>query len=113
MNASTGIDVTEKYPVSLLETVVNAKDQEHEIEFYKLYDSGTCIKDDIRTDLEKTCVYGRDRLNAGKTPSLGKCDVVFSSEDAVRLYEFFRDGLDTAYIFMKYSSFEKGKHKSM
>jgi len=106
---STGIDVTEKYPVSLLETVVNAKSPEHEIEFYKLYDSGTCIKDDISTDLEKTCVYGRDRLDAGKTPSLGKCDVVFSSEDAVRLYEFFRDGLDTAYIFMKYSSFEKGK----
>ena len=106
---STGIDVTEKYPVSLLETVVNAKDQEHEIEFYKLYDSGTCIREDISADLGRTCAYGRDRLTSTGTPSLGKCDVVFSSEDAVRLYEFFKDGLDVGYIFMKYSSFEKGK----
>ncbi len=105
---STGIDVTEKYPVSLLETVVNAKNPEHEIEFYKLYDSGTCIKDDISSDLGKTFSYGRDRLTAEKTPSLGKCDVVFSSEDAVRIYEFFKDGLDTAYIYMKYSPFKKG-----
>ncbi|MBP1584905.1 MAG: TldD/PmbA family protein [Lachnospiraceae bacterium] len=106
---STGIDVTEKYPVSLLETVVNAKNAEHEIEFYKLYDSGTCIRDDISTDLGKTCAYGRDRLVAGNTPSLGKCDVVFSSEDAVRLYEFFKDGLDVSFIYMRYSPFEKGK----
>ena len=77
---STGIDVTEKYPVSLLETVVNAKDQEHEIEFYKLYDSGTCIREDISADLGRTCAYGRDRLTATGTPSLGKCDVVFSSQ---------------------------------
>jgi PmbA protein len=105
---STGIDVTETYPVSLLETVVNAKNSEHEIEFYKLYDSGTCIRDDMSSDLGKTFLYGRDRLSAKKTPALGKCDVVFSGEDAVRLYEFFKDGLDAAYIYMKYSSFKKG-----
>ena len=106
---STGIDVTEEYPVSLLETVVNAKNKEHEIEFYKLYDSGTCVKKDISEDLGKTFSCGRMRLDAGKTPSLGKCDVVFSSEDAVRLYEFFKDGLDVSYVYMKYSPFEKGK----
>ncbi|MCR4792164.1 MAG: TldD/PmbA family protein [Lachnospiraceae bacterium] len=106
---STGIDVTEKYPVSLLETVVNAKDPSHEIEFYKLYDSGTCVKKDIGDDLSKTFACGRDRLDAEKTPSLDKADVVFSSEDAVRLYEFFKDGLDCAFIYMKYSPFEKGK----
>lgn len=106
---STGIDVTERYPVSLLETVVNARNSDREIEFYKLYDSGICMKNDLKTDLGKTFEYGPSRLVAEKTPSLGKADVVFSGEDAVRLYEYFKDGLDCAFIHMKYSSFKKGE----
>ncbi len=106
---STGIDITEKYPVSLLETVVNAKDAGQEIEFYKLYDSGTCGKKELQADILKTFKYGPDRLAASKLPNLGKMDVVFSSEDALRIYEFFKDGLDTSFKYMKYSSFEKGK----
>lgn len=106
---STGIDVTEKYPVSLLETVVNAKDSGHEIEFYKLYDSGTCGKKELQEDIQKTFEYGPDRLSATPTPSLGKMDVVFSSEDALEIYNLFKDGLNVAYKYMKYSTFEKGK----
>ena len=106
---STGIDVTEKYPVSLLETVVNAKDSEHEIEFYKLYDSGTCNKESLIRDIAGTMKHGKARLAAEKTPNLGKMDVVFSSEDALRIYECFKDGLDVAYVYMKYSPFVKGK----
>ena len=106
---STGIDVTEKYPVSLLETVVNARNSEQEIEFYNLYDSGLCLKDDIKRNVASTMKHGRNRLSAGKTPSLDKYDVVFSSDDAVRIYEFFKDALDIAYICMKYSPLEKNK----
>ncbi len=106
---STGIDVTEKYPVSLLETVVNAKNREQEIEFYNLYDSGLCLKDDIRRNVASTMKHGRNRLKAEKTPSLETYDVVFSSDDAVRIYEFFKDALDIAYICMKYSPLEKNK----
>ena len=106
---STGIDVTEKYPVSLLETVVNARNREQEIEFYNLYDSGLCLKDDIKRNVASTMKHGRNRLSAGKTPSLEKYDVVFSSDDAVRIYEFFKDALDIAYICMKYSPLEKNK----
>ncbi len=106
---STGIDVTEKYPVSLLETVVNARNREQEIEFYNLYDSGLCPKEDIKRNVASTMKHGKNRLNAGKTPSLDKYDVVFSSDDAVRIYEFFKDALDIAYICMKYSPLEKGK----
>ncbi len=106
---SSGIDVTEKYPVSLLETVVNAKNNEHEIEFYKLYDSGTCLKDEVSSDIAATMRHGKQRLVAEKTPNLGKMDVAFTSEDAVRLYELCKDGLDNAYLFMKYSPFKKGE----
>jgi len=106
---STGIDVTEKYPVSLLETVVNARNREQEIEFYNLYDSGLCPKDDIRKNIASTMKHGKNRLDAVKTPSLDKYDVVFSSDDAVRIYEFFKDALDIAYICMKYSPLEKDK----
>ena len=106
---STGIDVTEKYPVSLLETVVNARNRDQEIEFYNLYDSGLCLKDDIKRNVASTMKHGRNRLGAEKTPSLDKYDVVFSSDDAVRIYEFFKDALDIAYICMKYSPLEKNK----
>ena len=106
---STGIDVTERYPVSLFETVVNAKNRDQEIEFYNLYDSGICLKEDIKRNVASTMKHGRNRLNAAKTPSLEKYDVVFSSDDACRIYEFFKDALDIAYICMKYSPLEKGK----
>lgn len=106
---STGIDVTERYPVSLFETVVNAKNRDQEIEFYNLYDSGLCLKEDIKRNVASTMKHGRNRLNATKTPSLEKYDVVFSSDDACRIYEFFKDALDIAYICMKYSPLEKGK----
>ncbi len=106
---STGTDVTEKYPVSLLDTVVNAKNGDHEIEFYKLYDSGECQKEALKADIGKTMEHGRARLRAQNTPNLEKCDVVFSSEDALRIYELFKDGLDTSFIYMKYSPFKKGE----
>ena len=65
-------------------------------------------KKELESDILKTFRFGPDRLSAKPTPNLGKTDVVFSSEDALRIYEFFKDGLNTSYKYMKYSSFEKG-----
>ena len=39
---SEGIDVTDVYPSSMVEAVVNARKDGHEIELYRLFHSGTC-----------------------------------------------------------------------
>ena len=41
---SEGIDVTVTYPSSKVEVVVNARNDEHEIELYRMYEAGTSGK---------------------------------------------------------------------
>lgn len=63
---SEGIDVTQVYPKSFIEVVTNARDDRREIELYRSYDSGTCDKDFLKKDIEKTLSYGRDRLHTSR-----------------------------------------------
>lgn len=105
---SEGIDITETYPKSMMEVVTNARDKEHEIELYRMYHGGTCDKEGIRNDLIKTMQYGKDRLSTVPTPKLGQYAVVFSGADAVSIYDYFKERLNTASIYEKFSDWEKG-----
>ena len=104
---SEGVDLAESYPVSMMETVVNAKNENHEIELYRMYRSGECAADMIREDLEKTMRTGRDRLHTKPTPNLKKAPVIFSGEQAVRIAEFFLDHTDAAFIYQRMSDWKK------
>lgn len=106
---SEGIDVTESYPVSMLEVVVNAKNSDHEIELYRMYDLGTCRKDDIVRDIFETMNTGKNRLVARKTPPLENIPVIFSTSDATHIYEYFLYNLTASFVFRKISGFEIGK----
>ena len=106
---SAGVDVTESYPDSMLEVVVNARREGHEIELYRNYTSGSCDVEALRCDLERTMRYGRDRLLAQPTPALGKADVLFSTRDAVSLYEYFADRLNTALVYRGMSDWKLGE----
>ncbi len=106
---SEGIDITETYPKSMMEVVTNARDETKEIELYRMYHGGNCDKEGIRKDLERTLQYGKDRLSTAPTPKLGQYAVVFSSRDAVSIYDYFRERLNTAEIYEKFSDWEKGK----
>ena len=106
---SRGIDITEVYPSSALDVVVNAKNEEHEIELYRYYTLGSCDEEYIRGEIEDTLRYGRDRLVTKPTPKLGECPVLFSTDAAIEIYNYFLDNLDTAYVYRKMSSFEPGK----
>ena len=86
---SRGVDVTETSPRCMLEAVVNARREGHEIELYRLYTMGGCDRDALRADLTDAMRYGRDRLIARKTPNLGKADVVFSTDAALEIYNWF------------------------
>lgn len=106
---STGIDVEESFPDSMLEVVVNARRDGHEIELYRNYTSGSCDAEGLARNLEKTMRYGKDRLRASATPNLGKTDVLFSSSAAVTLYRYFLGRLDTAMVARRLSDWELGK----
>ena len=107
--SSTGIDVTDVYPASMAEVVVNARRESHEIELYRMYRSGSCDAAGLKANVEETLRFGRDKLSAEKTPALGKCDVVFSTDDALQIYDYFVDRMAAAMVYQKISDCEIGK----
>ena len=107
---SNGIDIEEVYPVSMVEVVVNAKDDEHEIELYRLYNLGTCNRDNLIRDISETMRYGSDRLNTQKTPALKGVPVIFSTDASVNIYSYFLYNLNASYVYRKISSFELEKN---
>ena len=90
---SEGIDLEENYPDSMIEVVVNARRDGHEIELYRMFPSGSCDAEGLRRDLLRTMRYGKDRLAARPTPALGKAPVLFPGRDSVSLYAYFADRL--------------------
>ena len=107
--SSNGIDVTETWPESMMEVVVNARKDGHEIELYRDYRGGSCDTEGLRRDLLRTMQYGRDRLLAVPTPPLGTADVLFTGNDARELYSYFSDRLNAAMIYRRMSDWEPGK----
>ena len=106
---SEGIDVTESYPSGMIEVVVNARKDGHEIELYRSYKSGTCDAEGLKRDLLRTMQYGKDRLRAAPTPKLGSANVLFSGRDAVSIYRFFAARLSARMVFMRMSDWKPGK----
>lgn len=94
---STGIDHTDTYPTSMLDIVVNARKDDHEIELSRLYHAGTCQPLQLKEDIEELMRYGKDRLLASPTPSIDNCPVVFSTDAALQIYSYFLDNLNAAY----------------
>ena len=106
---SEGVDITERYPDSMIEVVVNARRDGHEIELYRNFTSGSCDSEALKRDLGKAMAYGRDRLVTRPTPNLEKADVLFSGSDACSIYEYFVDRCNAAMIFRKLSDWTVGK----
>lgn len=106
---STGIDIHQSFMTSMMEAVINARDEDHEIELYRMYRSGTCDKEQITKDIYETMRCGHDRLNAKKTPNLVKCPVVFRGESALTLASYFLDKIDAAFVYRGMSDWKKGE----
>ena len=105
---SEGIDVTAVYPSSMVEAVVNARKDGHEIELYRLLKSGTCDRENLTKELTEALTYGRDKLAAEPTPALEKADVVFSTDPSRELYCWFLSRLDTAMMYRGMSDWKIG-----
>ena len=105
---SQGIDVTETYPRSMAEVVVNARSGREEIELYRMYNSGSCDAAGLRRNLERTMAYGRDRLRAAPTPPLGRADVLLSTDDVLAVYRYFAARLDPSMVLRQLSDWKLG-----
>ena len=105
---SEGIDVTSVYPSSMVEAVVNARKNGHEIELYRMLKSGTCDPDQLTKELTEALTYGRDKLTASPTPALEKADVVFSTDPAREIYSYFVSKLNTAMVYRGMSDWKTG-----
>ncbi len=105
---SEGVDVTQTFPSSMVEVVINARKQDHEIELYRNYRSGSCDKEALLKDLSRTMQYGKDRLVTEPTPQLGNFDVLFSTDDAINIYDYFVSRLDAGLVVRKMSDYTIG-----
>ena len=105
---SEGVDVTAVYPVSQVEAVVNARQDGNEIELYRLYDCGSCDREQLKRDLSETLRCGRDRLRTVATPALGKIDAVFSTDAAREIYDWFISRLSAGMIVRGVSDWKPG-----
>lgn len=106
--SSEGIDVVSSYPSSMVEAVINARREEHEIELYRMYTSGTCDAARLNCDLAEVLSFGRARLQAVATPAIQKADVVFSTDAATEIYSWYANRMNAAYKYMRYSDWEAG-----
>ena len=93
----------------MLDIVVNAKNDEREIELYRLYDLGCCDSAQVKRDIEDLLRFGKDRLITVPTPNLRKAAIVLSTDAALSVYAYFLDNLDAAYQVRGVSSFRIGE----
>ena len=96
---SNNIDITQIVPSSMIEVIINAKNDDHEIELYRMYRSGNCDAAYLKNEIEKTMRYGVDRLSAVDTPAGLDMPVVFSTEESTRIYDWFLTKINTEYIY--------------
>ena len=107
--SSTGIDEHAVFPSSMAEVVLNARKDGHEIELYRMYRSGRCDAATLKSEIEDTLRFGRDKLRAEKTPAIGTCDVVFSTDDAKEIYDYFIYRMSADMKVQQLSELEIGK----
>ena len=106
---SNGIDLTETVPDSMIEVVVNARNEDHEIELYRSYTSGTCDRENLKKDLSDTLRFGRDRLHTVPTPPVSSAPVILSTSAAVDVYGYFIDRMNAAMKYRRLSDWEIGQ----
>ncbi len=105
---SEGIDVTCEYPSSMLEVVSNARRDGREIELYRLYNSGGCDPKQLSEDVGELLRFGKDKLIAVPTPSVGKYDVVFSTDASREIYGWFADKMSSGAVVRGISDWKPG-----
>lgn len=103
---SQGVDVSYSSLDSMCEIVVNAKNDDHEVELYRNYVFGQCDADYLKSEIEKTLQIGKDRLKAENTPNLKKGTVLLSGENVCTLMRYYIARCNTQNLYSRISDFE-------
>ena len=106
---SEGIDLSDTFPASMAEVVVNARDGAHEIEVYRMLRSGECDRDGLRDRLFQAMRVGQDKLKAQPTPALGRADLLLTTDAAIEVYDWYLAHLDAQYLYQGYSDWQLGR----
>ena len=106
---SNGVTYTCTYPSSMIEVVINARREGHEIELYRNFTSGTCDPAKLKADVERAMQFGKDRLIAVPTPKLENIPVIFSNDNAVAIYDYFIDRMSAGFKVRKLSDWTIGE----
>lgn len=106
---SLGLDLEETYPGATMELVVNARDENREIELYRLPSFGSCSAEELKEYVGQLLEFGKDRLKAEPTPELGKATLLLSTEDSCRVYEYFLSQMNAANVYRNLSTWEIGR----
>ena len=106
---SNGVTYRMTYPCSMLEVVINSRENGKEIELYRNYTFGTCVPMLFVNRIKSAFQLGKDRLHAMPTPKLTKSDIILSGESAVSLYEFYVSKMNAEMQYRSLSDWTVGK----
>ena len=106
---SEGVDVTGVYPTGMVEAVVNARREGREVELYRMLRSGTCDREGLTRQLLDAMRFSRDRLLAVPTPALGATRVLFSTDAACEIYQWFIQRMSAGMVYRRISDWAPGR----
>jgi len=107
---SLGVSFSDSGRKCMLEAVVNAKKDGHEVEICREFASGGCDSDGLLAEINGMLDTGCDRLKAVPTPAdANGLPVVFVTEAAAEIYKYFIYKTDARFKYMGYSDAEIGK----
>lgn len=106
---SEGVEYHCSYPSTTIDIVVNARNENHEIELYRLLKFGSCNEEFLKSLISDLMKYGKDRLRAVPTPILPPTDVILSTDAALEVYGYFTAQTGAALKYRGISEYEIGK----
>ncbi len=106
---SFGLDISYSFINYEMEMIITAGNEGSEIEIYQDYQGSTVDKNQLKKKINMAMQMAADRVAAEPTSSLGKCDVVFSNEEAISIYEYIASLCDAGMIYQKVSDCAVGR----
>lgn len=106
---SKGLDVTYQRPIHDLEVVINARNENHEVEIYQDLLFGNANIVDLKHRLAQACYQAEDRKNAIDTKEISSLpNIIIAKENVVSLCNYYLNQLNTSYIYNQYSEVKVG-----
>lgn len=106
---SKGIDVSYSYPSHELEVIINAKDDDHEIEIYQNLRFGQSNITELKIQLGEATRQAQDRIKAVPLTVDHVCPrVIISQENVLAIMKYYLYQLRTDALYHQYSTVQIG-----